>query len=102
MSKYIDKSNECECMMGTLKGSAKTLGHGFDTYLTAMDHIPIMNIPPFGQCKLSPVPHIPCIPKTSLPWIMTSSTVIIKGVPVLTEDSKCICLNGGIISIKQK
>jgi hypothetical protein len=77
------------------------------------DHIPLVNILPFGMCTAVSNPTVaaattaalgvltpmPCVPVTSTPWIPTSPTKLIGGQPALTADSQCLCVWGGVITI---
>jgi hypothetical protein len=76
-----------------------------------MDHIPIVNITPFGVCSSVANPTVaaataaamgvltpmPCIPATSAPWIAGAPTVMIANMPALDNVSKCMCNWGGVI-----
>lgn len=78
-----------------------------------MDHIPLLNIMPFGVCSslanpmvaaataaaLGVLTPMPCIPATVAPWIPTAPTVLVGVMPTLTSDSKCMCMWGGVIQI---
>ena len=78
-----------------------------------MDHIPMVNIMPFGMCSSPANPAVaaataaalgvltpmPCIPATSAPWIAGAPTVLIANMPALDNVSKCMCNWGGVISI---
>ena len=78
-----------------------------------MDHIPIVNIPPFGMCTTPSNPTVaaataaalgvltpmPCVPVIPAPWVPGSPTVMIGNMPALSNESKCICAWGGVISI---
>ncbi|WP_338846584.1 DUF4280 domain-containing protein [Massilia sp. W12] len=78
-----------------------------------MDHIPMLNILPFGMCQSPANPMVaaataaamgvltpmPCIPATSSPWIPGAPTVLLGGMPTLDNVSKCMCNWGGVISI---
>ena len=78
-----------------------------------MDHVPMMNIMPFGMCMSLANPEVaaataaalgvltpqPCIPATSAPWVPGSPTVMIANQPALNNSSKCMCNWGGVISI---
>jgi hypothetical protein len=80
---------------------------------TIMDHIPIVNIPPFGMCMTPSNPAVaaattaalgvltpmPCIPVTPSPWVPGSPTVLEGGIPVLNNSSQCMCMWGGVITI---
>ena len=77
-----------------------------------MDHVPIMNIPPFGMCTCPANPMVaaataaalgvltpmPCIPMTSAPWVPGAPTVLIANMPALDNVSKCLCNWGGVIA----
>lgn len=67
-----------------------------------MDHVPFLNILPFGGClrPAPPVPPIkPCIPSVPAPWAPGSPKVMFKKMPALDNLSKAICTQGGVISI---
>jgi hypothetical protein len=80
---------------------------------TIMDHIPLMNIMPFGMCMSLANPMVlaatiaalgiltpmPCIPMTLAPWLPLCPTVLIKGMPILSSDSIAICNWGGIVKV---
>lgn len=40
---------------------------------------------------------MPCVPATAAPWAPGSPTVLIKGVPALTDSSVLMCACGGVI-----
>jgi len=77
-----------------------------------MDHIPMVNIMPFGMCNSPANPMVaaataaalgvltpmPCIPATSAPWVPGAPTVLLANMPSLDNVSKCICNWGGVIS----
>ena len=78
-----------------------------------MDHIPMVNIMPFGMCQSAANPMVaaataaalgvltpmPCIPVTPAPWAPGCSTVTIANMPALNNSSKLNCAWGGIIEI---
>lgn len=78
-----------------------------------MDHVPLLNILPFGMCNsianptvasataaaLGVLTPMPCIPATSAPWTPGSPTVMIGKQPCVTNSSKCMCNWGGVISV---
>jgi len=82
---------------------------------TIMDHIPLLNILPFGVCEclgnpmvaaataaaLGVLTPMPCIPMTLAPWIIGSPTVLIGGMPALNNESICMCDWGGVITIEE-
>jgi hypothetical protein len=76
-----------------------------------MDSAPMLNILPFGTCTslgnpmvvaataaaLGALTPMPCIPVVAAPWISTCPTVMIGNFPAVTQDSKLICMWGGMI-----
>ena len=78
-----------------------------------MDHIPMVNIMPFGMCSsianptvatattaaLGVLTPMPCIPVTPAPWVPGSPTVLIANMPALNATSKCNCVFAGIIGV---
>jgi len=77
------------------------------------DHVPMVNILPFGMCNslanptvasataaaLGVLTPMPCIPATAAPWVPGSPTVLLRGMPALNNTSKCMCSFGGVIQI---
>jgi hypothetical protein len=80
---------------------------------TIMDHVPMVNVMPFGMCSSISNPEVaaatsaalgvltpmPCVPVLPAPWAPGSPTVTIGGLPALTADSTCECAYAGVISI---
>jgi hypothetical protein len=78
-----------------------------------LDHVPMMNIPPFGMCQSPSNPMVaaataaalgvltpmPCIPVTPAPWVPGAPTVLLCGAPALNDSSTLMCNWGGVISI---
>ena len=78
-----------------------------------MDHVPMMNIMPFGMCQSPSNPMVaaataaalgvltpmPCIPVTPAPWAPGCATVMIANMPALNNSSKLMCNWGGVIGI---
>ena len=78
-----------------------------------MDHVPMVNIMPFGMCTAPTNPAViattaaamgvptpaPCIPATALPWAPGSPTVMLSNMPALNDTSKLMCTWGGVISV---
>jgi len=80
---------------------------------TIQDAAPMANIPTMGMCKNPANPQVaaataaalgvltpqPCIPATSS-WIPgNKASRIIGGKPALSNECKCMCAYGGVISI---
>jgi hypothetical protein len=78
-----------------------------------MDHVPFVNVLPFGMCNCASNPMVaaataaalgvltpmPCIPMTTAPWMPGSPTVLVGGMPSLQNSSKLMCQWGGVIQI---
>jgi hypothetical protein len=76
-----------------------------------MDHIPLVNIMPFGMCTTPSNPEVaaataaalgvltpmPCIPVTPAPWVPGGITVNIGPFTTLDNMSKLMCTWGGVI-----
>ena len=79
-----------------------------------MDHIPMVNIMPFGMCQSIANPMVaaataaamgaltpmPCIPMTMAPWVPGAPTVMLANMPALNDSSKLMCNWAGVIEIK--
>jgi hypothetical protein len=77
-----------------------------------MDHIPMVNIMPFGMCQslanptvaaattaaLGVLTPMPCIPNTPAPWIAGAPTVMLGNFPTLDNVSQLMCIWGGVIT----
>jgi hypothetical protein len=77
-----------------------------------MDHIPLVNILPFGMCitpsnpvvaaataaALGVLTPMPCIPATPSPWVMGAPTVLLGNQPTLDNISTLNCIWGGVIT----
>ena len=80
---------------------------------TIMDHVPMMNISPFGMCMAPTNPQViaatsaalgvftpqPCIPVTTSPWTPGSLKVTVRGLKALDNTCMCNCQWLGIITI---
>jgi hypothetical protein len=78
-----------------------------------MDHIPMVNIMPFGMCTsisnpavasatsaaLGVLTPMPCVPVTSSPWTPGAPTVLLGNFPALNNSSMLNCIWGGVITI---
>jgi hypothetical protein len=77
------------------------------------DHIPMVNIMPFGMCSAPSNPTVaaattaaagvltpmPCIPATLSPWTPGAPNVLLGNQPSLDNISKCLCNWGGVVTI---
>jgi hypothetical protein len=80
---------------------------------TITDSIPLVNIPSFGMCSspsnpvviagtaaaLGVLTPMPCVPATVPPWLPGSPTVLIGNLPALDDQSRLMCMWGGLIQI---
>jgi hypothetical protein len=80
---------------------------------TIQDHIPMVNIMPFGLCLSPSNPQVaaataaalgvltpqPCVPATSSPWAPGAPVVQIANQPALDNVSVCNCMWAGVITI---
>jgi hypothetical protein len=80
------------------------------------DHIPMVNIMPFGMCQSPANPMVaaataaamgvltpmPCIPMTPAPWVTGSPTVTLANQPALNKSSMLMCNWAGQISIQME
>jgi hypothetical protein len=78
-----------------------------------MDHVPMVNIMPFGMCTSLANPTVaaattaamgvltpmPCIPVTPAPWIPGSPTVMLGNMPALNNNCKLMCAWAGVIQV---
>lgn len=71
------------------------------------DHVPMVNILPFGLCVTPANPAVaaaqgaprPCIPMTDSPWTPGAPTVILDHNPALDNVSVCVCRWAGVVSV---
>jgi hypothetical protein len=78
-----------------------------------MDHVPMLNVMPFGMCSspsnpvviaataaaLGVLTPMPCIPATAAPWMPGVPTVMIGGMPAVSDACKLTCMWGGMIQV---
>lgn len=76
------------------------------------DNVPMVNVPPFGMCTslanpavaaataaaLGVLTPMPCTPVLPSPWLPGSPTVLVGGMPALTDASVCACAFAGVIT----
>ena len=104
-----------QCSFGmapsTLIPTPKTVLTSYMMAANILDHVPIMNIPPFGMCQSPANPTViaataaamgvltpmPCIPATPAPWVPGAPTVMLCNAPALDNTSKLMCIWGGVI-----
>jgi hypothetical protein len=80
---------------------------------TIMDHLPIVNITPFGVCNsianpvvaaataaaLGALTPMPCVPVTPAPWAPGDPDSFVGDIPALDMGSICNCIWAGVITI---
>ena len=95
----------------TLIPTPKTVITSYMVAANILDHIPILNIPPFGMCQSPTNPMVvaataaamgvltpvPCIPVTPAPWLPGAPTVLLCNAPALNNTSSLNCILGGVI-----
>lgn len=78
-----------------------------------MDHIPLVNIMPFGMCQslanpmvaaataaaLGVLTPMPCIPATASPWIPGAPTMLLGNMPSLDANCVLMCNWAGVIKV---
>ena len=78
-----------------------------------MDHIPMVNIMPFGMCQslanptvaaataaaLGVLTPMPCLPVFPAPWVPGAPTVLLQNMPALDNTCKLMCAYAGVGSI---
>ena len=78
-----------------------------------MDHVPLLNIMPFGMCTSPANPMVaaataaalgvltpmPCIPVTPSPWVPGAATVMLGNMPALNNTCKLMCNWAGVIQV---
>jgi hypothetical protein len=117
MAMHVCMGAMMQCSMGmapsSLVPTPKTVMTSNMVAANILDHIPIVNIPPFGMCQSPANPMVaaataaalgvltpmPCIPATTTPWAPGAPTVLVTGAPALNDSSKLMCMWAGVISI---
>lgn len=108
MPQKITDTAQLQCDKGTTIVKLKVTNQNFSFFdekliATELDAKPIVNIKPFGVCKLKPTPggYSPCIPATQK-WSKTSNLDEINGLKIVLDSSQCLCSTGGKIAVLQK
>jgi hypothetical protein len=110
-----------KCSMGMAPSSLVVLPINMQTTSSVpaaniQDHIPMVNIMPFGMCQSPANPTVaaataaamgvltpmPCIPLTPAPWVAGSPTVTLANQPALNKSSMLMCNWAGQISIQME
>jgi hypothetical protein len=118
MPNHVCNGATLKCAMGMAPGKLVVLPKNMvmtDNQPAAniMDHIPMVNIMPFGNCMslanptvaaatsaaLGVLTPMPCIPATPAPWTPGSPTVTLAFMPALNKSSMLTCVYGGMITV---
>jgi Domain of unknown function (DUF4280) len=118
MSNFVCMGASLQCSFGAAPSSlvvlpANRVLTGGVPAANIMDHMPIVNVPPFGMCSslanptvaaataaaLGVLTPMPCIPVTPAPWVPGAPTVLMANFPALDDQSKLMCTWGGVIQI---
>ena len=121
MPNHVCNGALLKCSMGVAPSSLVVLPINMQTTSNVpaaniMDHIPIVNIMPFGMCQSLANPTVaaataaamgvltpmPCIPLTPAPWVSGSPTVTLANQPALNKSSMLMCNWAGQISIQME
>ena len=118
MPNHVCHGAMLKCSMGMAPSSLVVLPLNMQTTSNVpaaniQDHIPMVNIMPFGMCQSPANPTVaaataaamgvltpmPCILVTSAPWVTGSPTVTLANQPALNKSSMLMCNWAGQISI---
>jgi len=121
MPNHVCNGAMLKCSMGVAPSSLVVLPINMQTTSSVpaaniMDHIPMVNIMPFGMCQSPANPTVaaataaamgvltpmPCIPLTPAPWVAGSPTVTLANQPALNKSSMLMCNWAGQISIQME
>jgi hypothetical protein len=118
MPQQVSMGATLQCSFGAAPSSLvvlpvnRVMGEG-PPAANIMDHVPLVNIMPFGVCNSPANPTVaaataaaagvltpmPCVPATLSPWVPGAPTVLLGNQPSLDNASKCMCNWGGVVSI---
>jgi hypothetical protein len=119
MSKYMCCGDKIKCSMGD-KGVVNVLPVNMvfcdnKAVGNIMDHKPFVNIPSLGMCKSLANPMVaaataanngrlqkmPCIPNTTMPWLLGKMNTLVGGQPAIIDSSKLMCMWCGVITFEK-
>ena len=108
MPQKITDTAQLSCSQGMTPNNLAVNSQNFSTaegklIATEQDKQAMVNIKPFGQCKLKSIAggYLPCIPVPII-WQKTTEKDTINKYKILTEESFCMCATGGKIEISHK
>lgn len=118
MSKLVASGAQLRCSEGTSPSTLTVPPAGGveadrQPAATVMDHVPMVNVAPFGMCRTQANPQVaaataaaqgvltpmPCVPVISAPWSPGSPLITFSDKKALTDDSTCRCAWTGTIEI---
>lgn len=118
MSVHVVNGAMLACTMGMAPSSLIVLPAGrvlssSQPAANIMDHVPMVNIMPFGMCNSPANPTVaaataaamgvltpmPCIPATPAPWVPGVPTVLVANMPAVDISCKLTCMWAGMISV---
>lgn len=119
MPNYMCSGSKIKCSMGE-KGSLTVLPVNMvfcddKPVGNIMDNKPMVNISPMGMCKSLANPTVaaataanqgrlqkmPCIPNTTMPWMLGKMNTMVGGKPALVDGSKLMCMWCGVITFEK-
>lgn len=108
MANLITEDTLLQCNMGTafselIVTSQKFFSIEGKLIATEKDNQSVLNIKPFGQCRLKPTSggFRPCVPSPEQ-WKNTAPKDKVNDALILSDISVCPCLVGGVITVKEK
>ncbi|MFO7639968.1 MAG: DUF4280 domain-containing protein [Candidatus Competibacteraceae bacterium] len=118
MPQHVCSGAMLQCSFGLAPSTLMVLpvNRTMTSYMPAaniMDHVPMVNIMPFGACTSIANPTVasataaamgvltpmPCIPVTPAPWVPGAPTVLLGNMPALNNTSTLMCTWAGVISV---
>jgi len=118
MPQQVCNGATLQCSMGMAPSSLVVLpvnrvNTGNQPDANIMDHVPLVNIMPFGMCMSPANPAVaaataaamgvltpmPCVPVTPSPWVPGAPTVLLAGSPTLDNQCTLMCMWAGMIQI---
>ena len=116
---YVVAGAILSCSFGSQKSRLKMqMSHGVyvkgKPIMNVMDHVPNINIMPFGTCgsRMNPavasataasngvLTRMPCMPMVTMPWIGGKSDKTVDNFPALLNDSTNMCMYCGQIRVE--
>ncbi len=99
---YVVNGAKVKCTMGTIDAPLRVLPSRRvqvrgKAKANILDCKPMINVGPFGVCKMT---HVPCVPACVV-WLNGKMDVLVQGAPALLNKSVAICpVGAGILKLK--